>query len=622
MAAGAGVDPPQYDQWLAELDAANGGDPVGAPPTAGHAASTGPGEGMESIQQLENELKLLHWHKLANESALKAAILRTKRVRGRDKDRSSTQTAQAGERAAWLRQIVADEQAKPLDVNDDFLESFRHREEEKQRRLEQEVSHHIDTLHKLKGRLLKQDREDRRRRELAAASRALGPEPQSLEEFERRGPTAIFGLTETGGAAAASEGPESKVPASSPARATGAMVSLGRLVELESRIAALESTDALSVRSGAPGTPGSVAGSRRSGRQRASGRGTMAAPRARAGTAAAREAAAAESKRRMDRARRQQRRVRQPAPGKRQDEVITDWLEARATKKTQRRQQVRKRAAAATRGPAASAARGRDTSAAERRDRATRARVRARAPAGSGVDRSTQRTGVRKRTASRHAQPFNELRKQFEQAHRQPARGRSRPAASGSSRAGSTTSIRSASQPARASGRAPVRRSGPPSAGSTGRRAPARHSQRGAGGLAGSSSAPRRSVPTSRRAAPSSSGSGRRAPSSGRSSNPGSARSLPRMAVTGSGSSAVRSMRRTAPAGPRQEPAPRARATGSRAERSGAARTGTTWTRGVPRRGGSARKARQPVAAARPAATRQPARGRQPLGSRTRNAWS
>ena len=44
---------------------------------------------MEDIKSLEAELKLLRWHKLANESALKAAIIKekqTKRIGSSDRN--------------------------------------------------------------------------------------------------------------------------------------------------------------------------------------------------------------------------------------------------------------------------------------------------------------------------------------------------------------------------------------------------------------------------------------------------------------------------------------------------------------------------------------------------------
>ncbi|KAA0157431.1 hypothetical protein FNF29_00007 [Cafeteria roenbergensis] len=284
MAAGRGrVDPPQYDQWLAELDAANGGGQDSFGPVPSAPAANVP----TSIRQLEDELKLLHWHKLANESALKAAIIRTKRVKGRDRDRSAARPAGDPERAAWLQAIVADEQAKPLEVDDAFLEAFRQREEEKQRRLEAEVAQHIDTLQMLKGRLVRQAKEDKRRQQLAVATRALGPDPKSLTDYEQRGATAVFGLTalaRADGDADADGDVDAEAKAGTGAWAAadtlgsagdlsftgggggggGAMESLGRLVDLESRIAALETAErSAGGRAGAPGTPGSIASSGR-----------------------------------------------------------------------------------------------------------------------------------------------------------------------------------------------------------------------------------------------------------------------------------------------------------------------------------------------------------------------
>jgi len=79
-------------------------------------ADDGPGMGgsfeeqkvgdMTPKMQLEQELKLLHWHKLANEASLKAAIIRTKRVRGKDPDRGKLVAERQQKKAVWLKQVI------------------------------------------------------------------------------------------------------------------------------------------------------------------------------------------------------------------------------------------------------------------------------------------------------------------------------------------------------------------------------------------------------------------------------------------------------------------------------------------------------------------------------------
>jgi hypothetical protein len=70
--------------------------------------------GMTRLEQLEHEMKLLSWHKLANEAALKAALIRTKNLKQHDK--LQMQKDRNRERAAWMEQIIREEQMKPLEV--------------------------------------------------------------------------------------------------------------------------------------------------------------------------------------------------------------------------------------------------------------------------------------------------------------------------------------------------------------------------------------------------------------------------------------------------------------------------------------------------------------------------
>ncbi len=44
-----------------------------------------------AMEELEQEMQLLQWHKLANEAALKAALLRTKKLKSDDKRPAPTE---------------------------------------------------------------------------------------------------------------------------------------------------------------------------------------------------------------------------------------------------------------------------------------------------------------------------------------------------------------------------------------------------------------------------------------------------------------------------------------------------------------------------------------------------
>jgi len=65
------------------------------------------------ITNLEAELKLLRWHKLANESALKATILKNKQIRTND---NVPQLLNVNNPRCLLSAVVEDERSKDLIV--------------------------------------------------------------------------------------------------------------------------------------------------------------------------------------------------------------------------------------------------------------------------------------------------------------------------------------------------------------------------------------------------------------------------------------------------------------------------------------------------------------------------
>jgi hypothetical protein len=91
------------------------------------------------LEELEQEMKLLHWHKLANEAALKAALIRSKRLKARD-NKVILQEAKQQERAVWIQKVLEEEQQKPLEVTDDFIRGYEAREQRNQEKLAQEVA--------------------------------------------------------------------------------------------------------------------------------------------------------------------------------------------------------------------------------------------------------------------------------------------------------------------------------------------------------------------------------------------------------------------------------------------------------------------------------------------------
>lgn len=69
----------------------------------------------KALKDLESEMKLLQWHKLANESALQAALMRTKVIRKEEaRIKPLMEKARRLKNKERLRKVREEEEAKPL----------------------------------------------------------------------------------------------------------------------------------------------------------------------------------------------------------------------------------------------------------------------------------------------------------------------------------------------------------------------------------------------------------------------------------------------------------------------------------------------------------------------------
>lgn len=175
-------------------------------------------------EALQAEMKLLNWHKLANEAALKAALLKTKQLKQRDAKSRTSERLRA--QASWMQRVIEEEQAKPLHVTPDFVAEYQAREQLEEQRLDDEVTRHISSLKKLRCQI--EDRERMRaKKEAYKQARAVHARAQRQEaqvEDKQVG--------------------EHKAQPNKGDRVPGTLhtviTSLDRLVDLERRIASLE----------------------------------------------------------------------------------------------------------------------------------------------------------------------------------------------------------------------------------------------------------------------------------------------------------------------------------------------------------------------------------------------
>ena len=168
-----------HDGWVSEFESFQWSEKKGNGRTSGGGAAptsarsgrstavergivtSGGGDPTKAMDNLRAEIKLLHWHKLANEAALKAALLKTRKIKARGGGTSrpvpamTTLSMPTEERAAWMQQVIEEEQSKPLQVSKDFMCKYEEQERETEGRLDTEVAAHIRSLRNLRKQVTK-----------------------------------------------------------------------------------------------------------------------------------------------------------------------------------------------------------------------------------------------------------------------------------------------------------------------------------------------------------------------------------------------------------------------------------------------------------------------------------
>ncbi|KAI9980707.1 hypothetical protein PInf_010026 [Phytophthora infestans] len=201
---------------------------------------------ISQTEELQQEMKLLNWHKLANEAALKAAIIKTNKIKQEDSQFASALTqGEREERAQRAQQIIEEEQLKPLQVNTEFFRTLEAKGQRDEAKFDDDVQRHIQHLRKLKESMTQREDMQRRRQqyrekmlELQASgndssrSKAKGSnqdeETSSPNKRDRGNSNSVYHL-----AAMAAGGKAAQDNAN-------VVTSLDKLMELEQRIRHLE----------------------------------------------------------------------------------------------------------------------------------------------------------------------------------------------------------------------------------------------------------------------------------------------------------------------------------------------------------------------------------------------
>lgn len=207
-----------------------------------------PGANMSEngLEELQAEMKLLEWHKLANEAALKAALIRTKKLKQMERSVGGSSPKQGmtlKEKAGWMAQVIEDEQRKPLTVSKEFMSDYEAQERLAEERLEGEVQRHIEVLQTLKKKVQQREEIRTRHSRYKEQSRVLKAEKEKLLASGVSRRTARTGTQrKMRGASSGHGGSGGNGGGGQQVQSTLNTVisSLDKLVDLEKRISSLE----------------------------------------------------------------------------------------------------------------------------------------------------------------------------------------------------------------------------------------------------------------------------------------------------------------------------------------------------------------------------------------------
>ena len=105
-----------------------------------------------AVEKLEGELKLLQWHKLANEAAIKAALHKAKQMH--DEPRLP-EVCEISKETQKLQQLIEEEQLKPLEVNRHYKLETMKAKVKADEALQKQLDVHIFCLNQLKKNIKK-----------------------------------------------------------------------------------------------------------------------------------------------------------------------------------------------------------------------------------------------------------------------------------------------------------------------------------------------------------------------------------------------------------------------------------------------------------------------------------
>ena len=191
-------------------------------------------------EKIQAELKLLEWHKLANDAALKAALMQTKTLRS---EIPQVKPKHVADDAKWIKKVIEQEHMKSLEVSKDYVMKYEAKQKDIQERQSAAIEKHVDTLSKTRKRfedkvhLKKTTNEYREFQRNFTEKKWAILKGETLEDYENKKRAQSSG----GGPATNDENNNNagdRIPP--PSDLTNVLESLNKLAVLEKRISTLE----------------------------------------------------------------------------------------------------------------------------------------------------------------------------------------------------------------------------------------------------------------------------------------------------------------------------------------------------------------------------------------------
>lgn len=229
------------ENWVDDFDSFRSSGPA---PMDGISRAKGIKKPQTKKEVIEAELKLLEWHKLANEAALKTALLQTKNLKA-SVNADDQVPSRLKEDARWIKTVIEEEHMKPLEVNRDFVKEYDAKEKAVAEAEARKLENHVDTLRSLRETLEKKVDLKTRTAEYRAWKRDFIAKKEAVmagKTLDSIDP-ATFVTAEKPGSSSNALGMSRQVSRGSQELAT-VLESLGKLADLEKRISSLETYNA------------------------------------------------------------------------------------------------------------------------------------------------------------------------------------------------------------------------------------------------------------------------------------------------------------------------------------------------------------------------------------------